>query len=279
MRTNRRHNRGMSATLSTIHVYPIKSCAPLSPVAAQVEARGFVGDRRWMIADADGKFVTAREHPRLTLIRAVPHGDALMLTAPAMPDIDLLPPASATRIDATIWRSNVSAQPASAAADRWISDYLGIAVRFVFMDAACTRAIDEKYSRAGDQVSFADGYPLLVISQAALDVLNEKLVVPVPMLRFRPSIVVAGTAAHAEDGWKRVRVGEVEFDVVKPCMRCVLTTVDFESGRFDPSGEPLRTLIGYRRGPAGVSFGQNLIPRGCGTLRLGDAVEVLEHAL
>lgn len=269
----------MSATLSTIHVYPIKSCAALSPASAQVEARGFVGDRRWMIADADGNFFTAREHPRLTLIHAQPQGDGLRLRAPMMPGIDVRPPdPSAPRIEATVWDSRVSALAAAAAADRWISDYLGVPARLVFMDAACARPIDEKHARPGDEVSFADGYPLLVISQAALDVLNEKLMEPVPMLRFRPSIVVTGTAAHAEDGWKRIRVGKVEFDVVKPCLRCVLTTVDFERGQFDPSGEPLRTLIGYRRGPAGVSFGQNLIPRGSGTLHIGDAVDVLESA-
>ena len=95
------------------------------------------------------------------------------------------------------------------------------------------------------------------------------------MLRFRPNFVVANTAAHAEDGWKRMRVGAVEFDVVKPCSRCVFTTVDFERGAFDPSGEPLRTLIDYRRGERGVTFGQNLIPRGTGTVRVGDAVEVI----
>jgi hypothetical protein len=143
------------------------------------------------------------------------------------------------------------------------------------MDATCVRAVSPDYGQPGDEVSFADGFPLLLISQAALDLLNTKLAAPVPMLRFRPSIVVTGTQAHAEDDWKRIRVGAIEFDVVKPCIRCVFTTVDFTRGEFDPGGEPLRTLLTYRRTPAGVSFGQNLIPRGVGTLRTGDAVEVL----
>ena len=119
------------------------------------------------------------------------------------------------------------------------------------------------YAKPGDEVSFADAFPLLLISQAALDALNAKLAAPVPMLRFRPNFVVANTAPHAEDGWKRVRIGDVEFDVVKPCSRCVFTTVDFERGEFDPSGEPLKHAdrrTGARE--RGVTFGQNLIPRG-----------------
>jgi len=151
--------------------------------------------------------------------------------------------------------------------------------RLVHMDAACARPMkakyDGRYGNDDDEVSFADGFPLLLISQAALDQLNAKLAAPVPMLRFRPNLVVAGTAPHAEDHWKRIRVGTIEFEVLKPCVRCVFTTVEFERGAFDPSGEPLRTLLKYRRSAEGVTFGQNLIPRGRGTLRRGDAVEVL----
>ena len=263
------------ACLAAIHVYPVKSCAPLSPDEANVEPRGLAGDRRWMVTDPDGCFLTARQHPRLTLVHAVPATDALMLQAPGMPDFTLRPPAAGARIDTTIWRSAVQALPASAAADAWISAWLGFPARFVHMDAACVRAVNPAYGRPGDEVSFADGYPLLVISQSALDALNARLSTPVPMLRFRPSLVVAGSAPHAEDGWKRIRVGGVEFDVVKPCVRCVFTTIDFERGEFDPSGEPLRTLMSYRRTSDGVTFGQNLIPRGTGTLRVGDVVEVL----
>jgi uncharacterized protein YcbX len=268
----------MTPTLSTIHVYPVKSCAPLSPTQALVEPRGLAGDRRWMVTDESGAFLTARKFPQLTLIHAVPDRDGLLLDAPDMPSLRLACPAPAPRIETTVWRSVVQALPASADADAWISDYLDLPARFVHMDADCTRPVSLEYGLPGDEVSFADGYPLLLISQAALDALNARLARPVPMLRFRPSIVVAGTTPHAEDEWKRIRVGEVEFDVVKPCTRCVFTTVDFEQGAFDPSGEPLRTLTTYRRTPMGVTFGQNLIPRGSGTLRLGDPVEVLDVA-
>lgn len=266
----------MTPTLSAIHVFPIKSGAAWIRDEAEVEPRGLAGDRRWMVADANGRFLTARQHPRLTLIRARADGAALDLEAPGMPPLRLAPSQSAARIEATVWKSIVPAQIADTAADAWIGAFLGLPARFVHMDAACARAVSPDYGRPGDEVSFADGYPLLLISQTALDALNARLERPVPMLRFRPNLVVAGTTAHAEDGWKRIRIGAIEFDVVKPCTRCVFTTVDFARGEFDPAGEPLRTLARYRRTPQGVTFGQNLIPRGRGTLRVGDAVEVLE---
>lgn len=265
----------MTLTLASIHVYPLKSCAPLPLDSARVEARGLEHDRRWMVVDANGKFLTGRQHPRLTLIRADPAGEALRLRAPGMPELRLAPASERARLTVEIWGSRVAARVADTAADAWISTFLGAPTRFAYMDDECLRRVDPGYSQPDDIVSFADGYPLLLISQATLDLLNAKLAQPVPMLRFRPSLVIAGTAPHAEDGWKRVRIGGVEFDVAKPCIRCVFTTVDFERGAFDPSGEPLRTLLTYRRTPKGVSFGQNLIPRGVGTLRVGDAVEVL----
>ena len=228
-----------------------------------------------MAVDANGKFLTGRQHPRLTLIRADPAGEALLLRAPGMPELRLAPESELARLTVEVWGSRVAARVADAATDAWISAFLGAPTRFAYMDDECLRRVDPDYSQPDDIVSFADGYPLLLISQAALDLLNAKLAQPVSMLRFRPSLVIAGTAPHAEDGWKRVRIGGVEFDVAKPCIRCVFTTVDFERGAFDPSGEPLRTLLTYRRTPQGVSFGQNLIPRGVGTLRVGDALDVL----
>lgn len=265
----------MATTLSSIHLYPIKSCAPWTRGAAQVQARGLAGDRRWMIVDGAGRFLTARQHPRLVLIRAEPDGDALLLSAPGQPPLRLAPPAATRRIEATVWKSTVQAQAADARADAWIATFLGTPARFVHMDADCVRPVSPSHGRPGDEVSFADGYPLLLISQAALDALNGKLARPVPMLQFRPNLVVAGTAPHAEDDWKRVRIGTVEFDVVKPCARCVFITVDLDRGEFDPATEPLRTLATYRRTPAGILFGQNLIPRGHGMLRVGDAVEAI----
>lgn len=266
----------MNPTISHINLFPIKSCAPVTPDQATVESRGLHGDRRWMVVDADGKFVTARKQPRMVLIRAVPVDDALALDAPGMPALRLVPPAKSAQTSVAIWKDELTAQAANAQADAWISTYLGMPARFVFMADDCVRPVDPDYAQAGDQVSFADGFPILLISQVALDELNGRLDAPVPMLRFRPNLVVANTTAHAEDSWRSIRIGTIRFDVVKPCSRCVLTTVDPESGIPDSAGEPLRTLVSYRRTDNGVMFGQNLIPRGTGVIRIGDAVTIIK---
>ena len=267
----------MQPTLSEIHRYPIKSIAADSLQSAVVEARGLRGDRRWMVVDAGGRVLTGRELGALTQISA--HidgdGDALTLAAPGRNMLSTQADIGRPRVHVTVWKNEVEAVPANPAADAWISDYLGQPARLVFMDEDARRPVDPDHSCPGDEVSFADGYPLLLISQAALDALNARLTKPVSMQRFRPNLVVAGTRPHAEDEWRRVRIGAVEFDVVKPCVRCVFTIVDPDSGRRDPNGEPLRTLVGYRRTPSGVTFGQNLIPRGVGSIRIGDAVTVL----
>lgn len=264
----------MAIALRGLYLYPLKSCAPLAQTRAVVEPRGLAGDRRWIVVDAAGRFVTGRQQPRLTLIRARPDGaDALQLDAPDMPPLRLAPMHGGERVATTIWGSQVASLPGDAAADAWITRFLGQPARFAHMDQAAVRAIDPDYGDGA--VSYADGFPLLLISAAAMDGLNARLARPLSILRFRPNLVVDGAAAHAEDGWTRIRIGEVTFDVVKPCTRCVFTTVDFERGERDADGEPLRTLIGYRRGADGVTFGQNLIARGAGRIGVGDAVEVL----
>ena len=265
----------MRPVLSALHIFPVKSCAPISLESAVVEPRGLRHDRRWIVTDETGKFLTGRQHPRLTLLHVVPDRDAIVVSADGMPPLRLVPPATSVRFDVTVWANTVAALSAGFTADAWISLFLGMPARLAYMDDACVRPVTRDYSREGDEVSFADAFPLLVISAAALDALNAKLATPVPMLRFRPNLVVANTAPHAEDGWKRIRIGDIELNLVKPCSRCVFTTVDFDKGEFDPSGEPLKTLITYRRGERGVTFGQNVIPRGVGTLRVGDVVEVL----
>ncbi len=272
--------------LSSLHLHPVKSCARLDVETLTIEPRGPRHDRRWMVVDADGRCLTGRELPRMVLIRATPHDDGLHLQAPEMPALRVpVPPSDGARMDVTIWKDRVDAALAGAQADAWLSRFLGRAVRLVHIDARSRRPVAPDYARPGDEVSFADAFPLLLISQASLDGLNAKLETPLPMARFRPNLVIAGCAPHAEDGWTRIRIGAIEFDVVKPCTRCVLTTVDPASGTFDASGEPLRTLKTYRRLPAGrspagrssagITFGVNLIARGTGSLRVGDAVQAL----
>ena len=262
--------------LGGLYRYPVKSCTPLPTDAAVVEARGLAHDRRWMVVDPSGRFVTGRELPRLTLLRAEPGASGLLsLQAPGMAPIEVPVPEGDARISVTVWKSDVLARPCDAAADAWLSDFLGQPVRLVHMDGDVHRPMASPHAQPGDEVSFADAYPLLLITRAAVDLLNTKVERPVSPLRFRPNLIVDGAPAHAEDGWSRIRVGDVELEVGKACVRCVFTTVDPERGERDADGQPLRTLVGYRRGEEGVTFGRNLIPRTAGTLRLGDPVVVL----
>lgn len=262
--------------LSALYLYPMKSCAPLLREQARVQPRGLEHDRRWMVVDGTGRFLTGRQLASMTRIQAQPTDTGgLALSAPGCEGIEVAVPADVPRMRVTVWDSTVDARPAGREADDWLSAVLGRPLRLVHMDEGARRPVDARYAQPGDEVSFADGFPLLLISQAALDHLNTRLARPVAITRFRPNLVVDGCAPHAEDGWRRIRIGTVEFDVVKPCVRCVFTTVDPERGERDPDGEPLRTLLTYRRTPKGVTFGQNLIPRGTGTLRIGDPVTVL----
>ena len=263
--------------VASLHIHPLKSCAALDVDALDVAPRGPVGDRRWMVIDAANRFITARAEALLVLIRALPQDDGLSLTAPGCAPLMVTAPSSGPRVQVRVWDDHVDAALADDTAHAWLSNFLGRPLRLVHMDGRSHRAVDPAFGAPGDEVSFADGYPLLVISRAALDGLNERLEHAIGMARFRPNVVVDDCAPHAEDGWCRVRIGAVEFDAVKPCSRCVFTTIDPVTAVRDPLGEPLRTLRSYRAAGNGkdVLFGMNLISRGPGTLHLGDRIEML----
>lgn len=266
----------MHHKIAALHLYPVKSCAALSPETARVQARGLENDRRWMVVGSDGYFITGRQAPRLTLLQAQPQAGGLSLAGGGLEPIAVaVPPVDAPRLQVTVWRNRVEAALAAPEASDWISRFMERDCRLVHMDAAAVRPLDPQFAEAGDEVSFADAFPLLLTSMASLEGLNARLTAPVGMLRFRPNVVIEGGIAHDEDQWKRIRIGAIEFDVAKPCSRCVFTTVDPATGNVDPSGEPLRTLTTYRQARGGVVFGMNLIARGSGVLCRGDALEVL----
>lgn len=263
--------------LAAIFVYPVKSAAGIALDAVELDAFGPRHDRRWLVVDPAGHFMTQRRHPRLALIRPTLGAEALTLDAPGMPTLTLPlePPAAATE-RVRIWNDDVDAQSAGDDAARWLSTFLDTPCRLVYMPDSSVRQVSLRYGRPGDRVAFADAYPLLLLSAESLDALNARLAEPLPVNRFRPNLVIRGVGEpNAEDRWRRIRVGSVELEVVKPCARCVITTIDQAAGR--PAGkEPLRTLATYRRGPnGGVLFGMNAIHRGRGTLCVGDAVQVL----
>ena len=244
---------------------------------AEVEARGLRGDRRWMLVDANARFVTARQHPRLLTFSAELIRDGLVLFGPdgSVRDVGE-PPLTAPTIEVGIWKSSSPARVADDAINHWVSQQLGIDVRLVHMADDCIRDVSRDWSKPGDIVSFADGFPLLLIGSASLDLLNSKLSRPLSMANFRPNLVLKTATAHAEDRWKRIAIGDVEFDVVKPCTRCILTTIDPDSATPAADGEPLATLKTYRREAIGVTFGQNLVARGNGPIADGMPVRVVE---
>jgi uncharacterized protein len=263
--------------LAELHVYPIKSCAAWSLERAEVEPRGLKFDRRWMAVNLDGKFLTGRELPRLVGIRATVEGDRLTLNAPGLPTLSLSPSDSSERMSVTVWSSSVDAARVRGA-DDWLKQWLGVEATLVHMDQGALRPADPRYAQTADEVSFADGYPLLLTTRASLNDLNARLKRPVGMDRFRANVVIDGPLeAFAEDRVRRVRIGAVEFDNVKPCARCTFTTLDPVTLEFDPEREPLRTLGTYRRPePGKILFGINLIPRSLGALNVGDQVEFLD---
>ena len=263
--------------LTEINIYPLKSTRRIALRESEVLPRGLPWDRRWMLVDENGKFITARQHPRLAMVQTRIEGDSLEVGVAGRPPLRLsLRPRVQETTEVTIWKDRCPAVPVGEEADAWFSGYLGIRCRLVQMTDELVRGVNPDYGRPGDEVSFADGFPLLLITEASLADLNNRLEHPVEMRRFRPNLVVDGERPYAEDAWHRIRIGEVEFEGVKNCSRCVFTTIDPDSGIKDPGQEPLRTLSRYRKRPeGGVYFGQNLIPRSGGVIHVGDPVEVL----
>jgi uncharacterized protein YcbX len=264
--------------VASLHFYPVKSCGGTSIQHATIDARGFANDRAWMVTTGDGVFLTQREMPRMALIRPRVDAGVLVLAAQGMPSLEVVRRTDGTRRDVAVWDDICVALDQGDDAAQWLSAFLGISCRLVRMAEDFVRPTDPAYSaRVAGQVGFADGYPLLLITQASLDDLNRRLAEPLPMNRFRPNVVVTGTGPYAEDDWGRIRIGNLSFAVVKPCARCPITTTDQDTA--ETAREPLRTLATYRhvRGK-GVMFGQNLIQAGTGSIGIGDPVEILEMA-
>ncbi|QPP10017.1 MOSC domain-containing protein [Streptomyces bathyalis] len=281
-----------SLRLASLHLYPVKALAGITREELRVEPWGPSADRRWMLTSPDGSQVTQREQPRLAFVRAVPVLDGtsgggpaeapLTVTAPGREPIEIgVPPADRETVPVRLFGTKLEVVPADAEASDWFSAYLGTPVTLVHLDApGRRRPIDPQFAPDGQTVSLADGFPLLLTSDSSLDALNSLIAQgdhadegPLPMNRFRPNLVVAGSAPWAEDGWRRLRIGEVVFRVAKPCGRCVVTTTDQTSGVR--GREPLRTLARHRRFGDQLVFGQNLIPERTGRVRSGDSVEVL----
>lgn len=269
--------------LRSVHVHPVKALRGYAPAEAEVEPWGLAGDRRWTVVDASGKVVTQRRHTRMTLASAEPlPGGGISVSAPGLPALAIEVPRPSGTIRVDVFDTPVEAVPAGPPADAWFSAFLETEVRLVHMDdPARRRPIDPAYALPGETVSFADGYPLLATTTSSLDALNSLIAQgdhadegPLPMNRFRPNVVIEGTAPWAEDGWTRLAIGEVMFRAAKSSGRCVVTTTDQLTG--ERGKEPLRTLAEHRRQGSKLIFGQNLVPEHPGTIRVGDDVKILD---
>lgn len=259
--------------VSALYVYPIKSCGGVYLDAARIARHGFELDRRWMLVDATGSFLTQRTMPRMALVRVAIDEDALRVSAPGMPALRVpFGRSDGWPLTTEIWGDRPKAVTVDPTADAWFGRFLGVECRLVHMPDDALRRVDPDHAEAGDRVAFADGFPFLLTSEASLVDLCARAAMPLDMRRFRPNLVVSGFGPWAEDGWRRIRVGATEFRVAKPCGRCVVTTVDQDTAEV--SKEPLRTLATFRKVGSKVLFGQNLIHDGEGVVRVGDRVDV-----
>lgn len=303
--------------ISEINIYPIKSLKGISLDFSPVEKRGLRLDRRWMLTDPDGMFFTQREVPKMATIRPEVTSDGLRVTSESGDEMVVpFEPDRGDRQNVTVWQSNVAGLVYNGEVSEWFSDALSKKCQLVLMPEATERHVSERFDTGDDIVSFADGYPLLLIGEGSLEGLNHKIkenfelpprpdemhrdtppkqggefFEPLPMNRFRPNVVVKGSGPFEEDNWSKIRIGEAMFRVVKPCARCVMTTVEQTTGEFDGK-EPLRTFASFRKakhvhpdnfesyghGPNDVLFGENLIPENPSTtISIGDEVEVIER--
>ena len=266
----------MPMTLSEIWIYPVKSLGGIRLSKAQTEERGLRYDRRWMIIDENNVFITQRMFTQMALIDVELVQEGLRIfnrNSPADHVIMPFEPVERETLAVTVWDDVTEGVTVCKEADQWLSRQLGQPVRLVMMPETSKRMADPRYAAHGERVSFADGFPYLVISQASLDELNARLAEPITMRRFRPNFVITGTAPFAEDGWKHILIGGLQFDIVKPCSRCVLTTIDPQTAAKGP--EPLKTLATYRRSGNKILFGQNVVARDFGEIMEGDEVTLM----
>ncbi|MCG6200081.1 YcbX family protein [Psychromonas antarctica] len=257
--------------LNDIYIYPIKSIKAINQPAAYVEEKGLRFDRRYMLVDLQGEFITGRTHPQLTQITVQFSRKLLLVDAPNMPTLSIDPEQFSTSMQTSqVWSDTVEVLHCHDDYDQWFSNYLQYPCQLVFFSDETKRLLKNRKT----QVSFADGYPLLLINQTSVDFLNARLEKPVTPLHFRPNIVVQGDFPFIEDSWARIKIGEVEFEVSKPCSRCLFTNVDPQTGVAD-NDQPLKTLATFRYHQGNIDFGQNLIPLNSGIIRTGDEIKII----
>ncbi len=264
--------------LSEIYIYPVKSLSGISLDSSSVKIEGLQFDRRWMVVDKNNVFLTQRTNSEMALISTLINKEGVEFSQKTKQLPKLFIPFDKLSHETAVVRifeDKVLANFISEEADRWLTIAIGMECRLVTLTDQHKRYVNKKYAHNNETVGFADGFPFLIIGRSSLDLLNSKLKDKLPMNRFRPNFVFTGGEAHVEDKWLKIKVGEVIFDVVKPCARCVIPTIDQNTGIKNK--EPLSTLSKYRRSENKILFGQNLIARNSGFVNLGDRLEILEY--
>ena len=268
----------MTRTVARLRIHPVKGARGFDVEDMEFDEMGPRFDRRWMVVGPDGTFVSQRGTPRLATVRPGVDGDTLTLEAPGVDALTVPVAPQGNPIRVGVWSSVVDVRTVAPEADAWLSSVLGSPHRLVFMGDRDIRNTDPAYAD-GHRVSFADGYPALLISLGSVDELARRAGRAIPLERFRPNIVISGERPHEEDFWRSFSIGGLRFGGVKLCARCKVTTTDQESGARDPDREPLRTLARYRRIESMVYFGLNVVHHGTGRILLGDPVEILDRGI
>ena len=263
--------------VDSLHVYPLKGAAGFSPQSWPVDERGLRHDRRFMVVDADGVFISQRTNPRMALIRGEIAGDGLRIsTAGGMIDVPF-PLTNAPTLRATVWDDCFDVRIVDPNASRKLSEVLHAPAQLVWMPDDCERLTSIKRGEPRRHVSFADAAPLLLTTTAALEELNTRLQrsgsSAIPMDRFRPNVVVRGATAGADDHWRTLRIGNAAFRVSNACKRCKVITIDQSTGEF-AGNDPLTTLATYRAEGPSVTFGQHMMAEASGSISVGDAVAI-----
>ncbi|HQQ82400.1 MAG TPA: MOSC domain-containing protein [Cyclobacteriaceae bacterium] len=260
-----------SLILAEIWIYPIKSLGGIRLASSRVMPKGLAWDRRWMLVDENGKFLTQRTHPALSAFKLRPLEGGFRVTHDKS-SMDLMHDQvpGGPVMAASIWDDQVTVQEVGDGYNKWFTSHAGFPCRLVAFAEENPRPVDPRYAVGENHVSLADGYPILVIGMESLNDLNQRLPVPVPMNRFRPNLIFTGGKPYEEDNWRTFRIGQSRFVGVKPCGRCVFTTIDQQTGKM--GSEPLATLSRYRKFDGKVNFGQNVIPLDHEVIQEGDEI-------
>lgn len=261
-------------SVSGLSIYPVKSCREIIINSTDVEYFGLKNDRRWMVVDEYGVMLTQRKVSKMCLIQPKVTETGIILQSEFMDALHVKYPFSNKKIKVKVWADECPAYDSGDSAATWLSEFLSIKCRLVYFPDNEFRQVDLDYANEGDKTAFSDGFPLLLISQESLNDLNSRLIFPVRMNRFRPNIIINGCNPYEEDLWKKVRIGEITYRIVKPCSRCVIPNINIDTAEREE--QPIKELAKYRKRNNKIFFGQNVIASSTGKISVGMGIEVIE---